>query len=305
MDSLAHLQVTDHLTTVGDWVRWAASRFNHAELFFGHGTENAWDEAVNLVLASLHLLPDTPKKVFHAKLLPEEKLKIFNLIQERINTRKPLAYLLKQAWFCHQPFYVDQRVLIPRSPVAEWLEKQFVPWVEPETVQHILDIGTGSGCIAIAAAWFFPHAQVDAVDISQGALEVAAINVAKYRLQDRVQLLLSDCFNQLPPKKYDIIISNPPYVADFEYNSLPVEYSHEPKNALLAGDDGLDVVRKILIDAGRYLSPGGILVLEVGNTDETFVEKFQDLPCTWLELERGGQGIMLITAEGLSRLFSN
>jgi ribosomal protein L3 glutamine methyltransferase len=299
MNSLDRQQALDHLTTAGDWVRWAASRFNQAELFFGHGTENAWDEAVNLVLTALHLLPDTPKKVFHAKLLPEEKIKIFNLIQDRVSTRKPLAYLLKQAWFCHRPFYVDERVLIPRSPMAEWLEKQFAPWVDPEAVQHILDIGTGSGCIAIAAAWFFPQAQVDAVDISKQALEVAAINVDKYQLQNRVQLLQSDCFDNLPKKKYDIIISNPPYVPMAEYSSLPAEYSHEPKNALLAGNDGLDVVRKILKDAGKYLSPGGVLVIEVGNSDEAFVEKFQDLPCTWLELERGGQGVLLITAEDL------
>ncbi len=304
MNSHNKQEAIEHLITAGDWVRWAASQFNGAGLFFGHGTEDAWDEAVNLVLTLLQLPPQTHPNVFHAVLTPTERVEIANVIQQRIETRIPLAYLLKQAWFCGRPFYVDERVLIPRSPMAEWLEKQFVPWVEPEAVQQILDIGTGSGCIAIAAAWAFPQAQVDAADISKDALAVAEINVARYRLQNRVHLYQSDCFANLPSKQYDIILSNPPYVGAAEMAGLPAEYSHEPQSALAAGVDGLDVVRKILRDARRFLAPEGILVIEVGNSDAAFIEQFPNLPCIWLELERGGQGILLLTADQLDNLDS-
>jgi len=287
------------LVSLGDWIRWAASRFNEAGLFFGHGAENAWDEAVNLVLTSLHLPPDVDPRVFQAAVTLSERARLAGLIRQRIKTRKPLAYLLHQAWFCGQPFYVDERVLIPRSPMAEWIEKLFEPWIDADRVKRILDIGTGSGCIGIAAAWSFPGAQIDAVDVSRDALEVAAINVNRYHLQDRVDLIQSDCFANLPPKQYDMILSNPPYVGAAEFESLPAEYRHEPKSALYAGADGLDVVRKILADAKRFLAPGGILVIELGNTEEIFAKHFPDLPCLWLELERGGQGLCLLTAEKL------
>jgi ribosomal protein L3 glutamine methyltransferase len=299
MKTLEKQEAMTYLLTAGDWVRWGASRFNEAGLFFGHGTENSWDEAVNLVLTALHLPPETRADIFHAVLIPAERQEILALIEQRIETRKPLAYLLKQAWFCGRPFYVDERVLVPRSPMAEWLEKQFEPWIEPDRVRKILDIGTGSGCIAIAAAWAFPDAQVDAVDVSAGALEVAAINVERYGLQERVHLHRSDCFADLPPTHYDIILSNPPYVGGAEFASLPKEYFHEPALALQAGEDGLDVVKKILADAKRFLAPEGILVIEVGNTEAVMQEKYPHLPCTWLELERGGQGILLLTAEQL------
>lgn len=251
------------------------------------------------MLTVLHLPPDTPTSSFSAVLTLPERQAILGLIQQRITTKKPLAYLLKQAWFCGRPFYVDERVLIPRSPLAEWIEKEFEPWIEPERVEQILDIGTGSGCIAIAAAWAFPQAQVDAVDISADALTVAAINVDHYGLVEQVHLLQSDCFANLPAKQYDIILSNPPYVGAEEFANLPAEYRHEPKSALYAEADGLAVVSKILADAKHFLAPGGILVIEVGNTDAVFAEQFADLPCTWLELERGGQGILLLTAEQL------
>ena len=264
--------------------------------------ERCWDEAVNLVLTLLHLPPQTHANVFHAALTLSERQAIADVIEQRIVTRKPLAYLLKQAWFYGQPFYVDERVLIPRSPLAEWLEKQFMPWVEPDNVHRILDIGTGSGCIAIAAAWAFPQAQADAVDISKDALDVAALNVARYQLEDRVHLYQSDCFANLPPNQYDIILSNPPYVGAEELAGLPVEYSHEPRHALYAGSDGLDVVRKILAGAKRYLTPDGILVIEVGNSEAVLAEKYPHLPCTWLELERGGQGVFLLTAKQLLTL---
>jgi ribosomal protein L3 glutamine methyltransferase len=299
METIEKQEAMTYLATAGDWVRWAASRFTEAGLFFGHGTEDAWDEAVNLALTALNLPPDTRTDVFHAVIIPTERQKILSLIEQRILTRKPLAYLLKQAWFCGRPFYVDERVLIPRSPIAEWLEKQFVPWIDPERVERILDIGTGSGCIAIAAAWAFPQAEIDAVDVSPAALEVAAINVARYGLQDQVHLHRSDCFANLPLAQYDIILSNPPYVGGEEFAGLPAEYSHEPSTALHAGEDGLDVVRKILAGAKNFLAPGGILVIEVGNTEPEIMRQYPNLPCTWLELERGGQGIFLLTAEQL------
>jgi ribosomal protein L3 glutamine methyltransferase len=292
-------EAVSQLTSAGDWVRWAATCFNKAGLWFGHGTESAWDEAVNLVLTALNLPPDISAEVFHATLIDTERQEIAKLIKERVETRKPLAYLLKQAWFYGKPFYVDERVLIPRSPIAEWLEKQFIPWIDPDRVGHILEIGTGSGCIAIGAAWSFPEAYVDAVDISPEALAVAAINIAHYQLEDRVFLHQSDCFADLPLKKYDIILSNPPYVGKEEYDDLPPEYFHEPRSALLAGEDGLDVVKKILAGAKQYLAPEGILIIEVGNTESTFMEHFPHLAGVWLELERGGQGILLLTAEQL------
>jgi ribosomal protein L3 glutamine methyltransferase len=292
-------EAVSQLSTTGDWVRWAASRFNEAGLWFGHGTENAWDEAVNLVLTTLHLPPETPANIFHAALTSSEKQEIAQLIQERVETRKPLAYILKQAWFFGKSFYVDERVLIPRSPLAECLEKQFSPWIDPERVSQILDIGAGSACIAIGAALAFPQALVDAVDISMDALSVAAINISRYQLEDRVFLHQSDCFANLPPKKYDIILSNPPYVGEEEFANLPPEYAYEPRSALLAGEDGLDVVRKILVGAKQYLAPGGILVIEVGNTETAFLENFPHFPGVWLDLEQGGQGILLLTEEQL------
>lgn len=288
------------LTTVGDWIRWAASCFNEAGLSFGHGTENAWDEAVNLVLTSLHLPPGTNTNVIYAAITPAERRAILHLAQQRIETRKPLAYLLKKAWFCGHSFYVDERVLVPRSPMAEWIEKQFVPWIDdPDRVQRILDIGTGSGCIAIAAALAFTQAQVDAVDVSADALAVAKINVDQYGLKDRVHLHQSDCFEHLPHQRYDIILSNPPYVGDEEFAGLPQEYRHEPRLALQAGRDGLEVVQKILANAKRFLSNEGILVIEVGNTDAAFAQRYPNLPYTWLDLERGGQGLFLLMANQL------
>lgn len=299
MQTLDIKEAQECLMTAGDWIRWAASRFQEAGLFFGHGTETAWDEAVNLVLTVLCLPPETNSSIWHAVLTPSERRKIAEFIKERIETRRPLAYLLHQAWFYGHSFYVDERVLIPRSPIAEWIEKRFAPWIDSDQVGHILDIGTGSGCIAIAAAWEFPDAQVDAADISQEALDVAAINVKRYQLENQVNLFQSDCFSNLPPKQYDIILTNPPYVGEDEYRELPPEYRHEPRLALHAGKEGLDVVKRILKEAKHFLSPQGILVMEVGNTDAVFAAYFSDLPCTWLDLERGGQGLCLITAKQL------
>ncbi len=225
-----------------------------------------------------------------------------NIIQLRITTRKPLAYLLKQGLFNGLTFYIDERVLVPRSPLAEWIEKQFIPWINPESVQNILDIGTGSGCIAIHAALTFPQALVDAVDISPEALAVAAINIKRYQLEDNINLYHSNCFAALDKKKYDIILSNPPYVGEKELASLPPEYLHEPRMALHAEEEGLAIVIQIIREAKQFLSPQGILVVEVGNSEFPLTNQFPQLPFTWLELERGGQGLFLLTAE---QLFDN
>ncbi len=288
-----------HLSTLGDWTRWAASRFNEAKLYFGHGTDNAWDEAVFLVLTVLQLPPEVNPLLFHATLTPTERQQIMKIVQARIETRKPLAYLLNQSWFNGLCFYVDERVLVPRSPFAEWLDKQFIPWVIPEEVTHILEIGTGSGCIAVGAALAFPGAVVDAVDISEEALQVAAINVKQHGLEDRINLLQSDCFDSLPNKKYNIILSNPPYVSEEELVTLPQEYHREPWSALCAADSGLAVVKKIFKEAKAFLAPQGILVVEVGHSDKTFMEHFPKFPGVWLELDSGGQGLLLLNAEQL------
>jgi ribosomal protein L3 glutamine methyltransferase len=302
MSNLNTDEALTHLTTLGDWARWAASCFGEASLYFGHGTDNAWDEAVFLVLTVLHLPPEVNPLLFHATIIPSERQAIANLVQARVETRKPLAYLLKQTWFNGLCFYVDERVLVPRSPFAEWLDKQFIPWVEPENVTQILEIGVGSGCIAIGAAFAFPQAQVDAVDISDDALAVAAINVEQHGLRDRVHLLKSDCFDQLPRKCYDIILSNPPYVSEEEWVSLPEEYHREPRLALCAEDSGMAVVKKIFKQARDYLTPQGILVIEVGSSDQILVEHFPELPGIWLALEKGGQGLLLLTAEQLKQI---
>ncbi len=293
-------EIIEHLTTLGDWARWAASPFNEAQLYFGHGTDNAWDEAVFLVLTVLHLPPEVNPVLFHATLTRDERLKIIDVIKARIDTRKPLAYLLKQSWFSGLNFYVDERVLVPRSPIAEWVNKQFIPWVIPEEVTDILEIGTGSGCLAAAAAMAFPGATIDAIDIDDGALEVAALNIHQHGLEERVRLFKSDCFNHLPQKQYDIILSNPPYVSQAELARLPMEYQREPRLALCAEDEGLAIVKQIFKQAPAYLKPNGILVVEVGHSDHTLMRHFPGFPGVWLELENGGGGVFLLTSKQLA-----
>jgi ribosomal protein L3 glutamine methyltransferase len=277
---------TDELVTIRDWLRWAVSRFNESELFFGHGTDNAWDEAVWLVLATLHLPRDTLEPWLDAHLTKSERLTLLNNLQQRVVHRLPTAYLVQEAWLGPYRFYVDQRVIVPRSYFAELLESGFAPWVEDaESVGSALDLCTGSGCLAILMAHAFPNAEVDAIDISSDALAVARRNIADYALEDRVQAVESDLFAAVRGKRYDLILSNPPYVTSEAMEALPAEYRHEPALALAAGADGLDVVRRILAQAREHLNPGGVLAIEVGHNQDLVTDAFPELPAVWLDTE--------------------
>lgn len=292
-------EISDDLSTILDFVRWGTSRFNEAELYFGHGTDNAMDDALALVLHALHIEPGFPEAMQHARLTYEEKLNIIALFQRRIEERIPVPYLTQQAWFAGLPFYVNEHVLIPRSPLAELIEHGFSPWCDPNAVNHALDLCTGSGCIGIAMALALPHAEVDITDISDQALAVANENIARFELDDTVHAIKSDVFAGLSGHTYDLIVSNPPYVSEEEMQQLPAEYTREPAMALQAGDDGLDIVRRILQQAANHLNDKGVLIVEVGNSEASMHEVYPGLPLTWLEFERGGDGVFLITREQL------
>lgn len=273
---------------------------SRARLHYGHGTDNARDESAALVFHALRLSHDAPVSVYSKRVSAQARDRVEALFSRRIRERVPAVYLTNLTWFAGLPFHVDSRVLIPRSPLAELIERRFAPWIDAKRVTRVLDVGTGSGCIAIACAKAFPRARVDAVDISKDALDVAVINVRKHRLGRRVRLVESDHFGALSNNggpSYDIIVSNPPYVGSSEMKSLPPEYRHEPRVALAAGSSGLDSVRVILREAGRHLRPKGLLVVEVGNTETAVRRAFRDVPFTWLHFERGGGGVFLLTAE--------
>ncbi len=276
-----------------------ARRLRRAGVFFGHGTDNALDDSAALVLHALRLPHSGDRAIYLRRVDSRGIERIDELIARRIGERIPAVYLTGETWFAGLPFRIDRRVLIPRSPIAELIERRFAPWIEPRRVLRLLDVGTGSGCIAIACAKALPRARVDAVDISPEALEVAAINVRRHRLGRRVRLIRSDHFSALQDERYDIIVANPPYVGRREMSGLPPEYRHEPALALAAGREGLDAVRVILREAGGHLRPGGLLIVEVGNTEAAVRRTFKRLPFLWLEFERGGGGVFLLTAEQL------
>jgi ribosomal protein L3 glutamine methyltransferase len=296
--------ILDQLVTLRDYVRYATSRFTDSGLFFGHGTASALDEAAALVLHVLHLPYELPGAYFEARLLPQEREQVLDLLERRIEERRPLAYLTHEAPFAGLSFYVDERVLVPRSPIAELIESRFSPWLDADAVTDILDLCTGSGCIAIAAALAFPDAHVDAVDISPDALEVTRINIARHAVGDRVRAIESDVYAALDEQQYDLIVSNPPYVNAAEWSDLPAEFHAEPRLGLESGEDGLDCVRVILTDAARHLKPNGTLVVEVGSAAETLEETFPEVPFCWLNFEHGGDGVFLLTAEQVRQFFS-
>ena len=285
------------MTTLRQLIDWTEQQLAQSDLFFGHGADNALDEAAYLVLGALDLPFDVSPDQLNGKITAPERELVRELVDTRINTRKPVAYLLNKAWFAGLPFYVDERVLVPRSPIAELIRDRFSPWIESREVTRILDLGTGSGCIAVACALAFPAATVDATDISPDALEVARINCEKHDLGQRVNLVESDLFSALGDSRYDIIVCNPPYVTDGEMAALPAEYRHEPSLALAAGVTGLDVVDNILLNAYRHLTPHGILALEVGNGRAALEAKYPRTPFIWLDFEHGGEGVFVITSE--------
>ena len=288
------------LITLRDWLRYAVSRFNAAELFFGHGSSNAFDEATYLILHTLHLPLDRLDPFLDARLLPDEAKQIEQMLERRISERVPAPYLTHEAWLQGYRFYVDERVIVPRSFLAPMLQEQMQPWLaDPENVLNALDLCTGSGCLAVLLAEAFPDAEVDAVDLSPDALEVAHRNVADYGLDDRITLHEGDLFAPLAGKTYDLIISNPPYVNAESVAALPAEYRHEPSLALGSGADGLDATRIILREAARHLNPGGLLAVEIGHNRAALEAAYPELELTWPEIEGGADTVFVITREQL------
>ena len=287
--------------TVADLIRHGAAEFERAGLAYGHGTDNAVDEAAALVFHALGLDHSQAEAAYQVRPSPDGVGLVRVLFDERIARRVPAAYLMGRMWFAGLEFEVDPRVIVPRSPFAELIHHRFEPWIDPGRVHRILDIGTGSGCIAVACAVAFPGATVDAVDVSPQALEVARRNVVRHGVGDQLRLHLGDVYAPLGDARYDLIVSNPPYVSDAEMQDLPPEYLHEPDLALRAGADGLDVVRRILGGLSQHLEPGGALFVEVGDSDVRVHEAFPELPLTWLEFEHGGGGVFLLRADDLKR----
>ena len=289
-----YLKVCDELFTIRDFLRWGASEFTAANLFYGHGTDNPWDEAEILVLHALHLTPPLANEWLDSRLTRSERERVVENLARRIEERIPAAYITGQAWFAGLPFSVDERVLVPRSPLGELIQKRFEPWLI-QSPQRILDLCTGSGCIGIACAYAFPDAEVQLSDISFDALDVTWENIQRHDLEDRVFALQSDLFENLQGQVFDLIVSNPPYVDADDMASLPDEYHAEPELGLASGEDGLDFTRQLLVQAADHLTDAGLLIVEVGNSWVALKEAFPELPFTWVEFERGGHGVFMLT----------
>jgi ribosomal protein L3 glutamine methyltransferase len=289
------------LTTIKDYIRWTFSRFQQTNLFYGHGTDNPWDEAVQLVMGALKLPLDFDRDMLDCALTYDEKKHILKLVQTRITKREPLPYLLGEAWFMGLPFKVTKDTLIPRSPIISLLESEFAPWLKNYPL-NILDMCTGSGCLGIAAALVFEDAEVDISDISEAALLVANENIQRHQVEDRVHAIHSDMFKGLAGKQYDLIICNPPYVDAEDFESAPAEFHNEPELALTSGEDGLNFTHEFLAQVAHYLQDDGILVYEVGNTEVALQAAYPHIPFMWVELEQGGNGVFILTKEQLSEL---
>ncbi len=297
---MANQQAITHLLTIRDWLRYSVSRFEEAGIFFGHGTDNAYDESVWLIMSALHLPMDTLENFFDARITPAEAKHLAHLIERRVTDRTPTAYLLREAWLKGFKFYVDERVIVPRSFIAELLENGLHPWIEyQEMVESAADICTGSGCLGVLLAHTFPNAAIDVVDISPDAIAVANINIKNYGLEEQVTAIESDMFNALTGKTYDLIISNPPYVDAPAMAMLPQEYRNEPQIALGSGSDGLDHTHTILREAGKHLNDGGLLIVEIGHNRDALLTAYPELPFTWLEVDSGNEFVFMLTKEQL------
>jgi len=291
-----HTAASTELLTIRDWLRYAVSQFEASDIFYGHGTDNAYDEAVWLVMSALHLPMDTLNNFFDARITNAERSKLSQLLEQRISSHTPTAYLVKEAWLQGLKFFVDERVLVPRSFIAELLNDDLSPWIEyPELVESAADICTGSGCLGIMLASAFPNAAVDVVDISTDALDVANINIANYGLEDQITAIQSDMFTALKGRKYDVIISNPPYVDAPSMAELPAEYRNEPQIALGSGNDGLDHTHTLLREAGHYLNENGILIVEIGHNRDALQAAYPNIAFNWLEVSSGNEFVFLLT----------
>ena len=294
LEEIQACAVVEDLATIQDMMRWAYSYFNASDLYYGHGYDNAWDEAQQLVLAAVYLPADVPEAMYQSRLTLVEKERVIRLIETRLGTRQPVAYLTNSAWFCGSEFYVDERTIVPRSPIGELIMQKFAGLIDHEP-KRILDMCTGSGCIAIACAQQFLEAEVDAVDLSLDALDVAQINIERHGLAERVFPISSDLFNDIPQDKYDLIVTNPPYVDEEDLDDMPQEFHFEPEMSLGSGADGLDITKRILAQAADYLTDNGVLVCEVGNSMVHLIEQFPTVAFNWIEFKNGGLGVFSLT----------
>jgi ribosomal protein L3 glutamine methyltransferase len=291
-----HQDILDNLHTIRDYIRWTISEMSTEKAYFGHGSDSIWDEAVHLVLSAINMSHEIDSNMVDAKLLTAEKEIIINYVYQRACERKPLPYILKKAWFADMEFDIDERVIIPRSPIAELIHNGYSPWVnDVYDVSNVLDLCTGSGCIGIASSQVFENADVTLVDISDVAIEVANHNISKHKLNDRVKAVKSDLFANLGDKKFGVIVSNPPYVDSDDLVNMPSEYHFEPKLALESGKDGLDLTKRIILKADKHLTEDGVLIVEVGNSQYALMDMCPDIPFTWLSFTEGDDGVFLLT----------